>query len=82
MGLFFKNPMIPHPLRRKRGAESGHGRQMTSSQRRTWRSDLAKSHKASLEAPSWLWSSVVELIGLHEAAYLDHCRRFALPAAA
>ena len=23
MGLFFKNPMIPHPLRRKRGAESG-----------------------------------------------------------
>ena len=22
MGLFFKNPMIPHPLRRKRGAES------------------------------------------------------------
>jgi uncharacterized protein (DUF2252 family) len=59
-----------------------HGRQMTSSQRRTWRSDLAKSHKASLEAPSWLWSSVVELIGLHEAAYLDHCRRFALPAAA
>jgi uncharacterized protein (DUF2252 family) len=59
-----------------------HGRQMTSSQRRMWRSDLAKSHKASLEAPSWLWSSVVELIGLHEAAYLDHCRRFALPAAA
>jgi uncharacterized protein (DUF2252 family) len=59
-----------------------HGRQMTSSQRRTWSSDLAKSHKASLEAPSWLWSSVVELIGLHEAAYLDHCRRFALAAAA
>jgi hypothetical protein len=22
MGLFFKNPLIPHPLRRKRGAES------------------------------------------------------------
>jgi uncharacterized protein (DUF2252 family) len=59
-----------------------HGRQMTSGQRRTWRSTLAKSHKASLEAPSWLWSSVVELIGLHEAAYLDHCRRFALAAAA
>jgi uncharacterized protein (DUF2252 family) len=55
-----------------------HGRQMTWSQRRAWRSDLAKNHKASLEAPSWLWASVVELIGLHEAAYLDHCRRFAL----
>jgi uncharacterized protein (DUF2252 family) len=33
-----------------------HGRQMTSTQRRLWRSELAKSHKASLEAPSWLWS--------------------------
>jgi uncharacterized protein (DUF2252 family) len=59
-----------------------HGRQMTPSQRRAWRSDLAKNHKASLEAPSWLWASVVELIGLHEAAYLDHCRRFALSEAA
>jgi uncharacterized protein (DUF2252 family) len=55
-----------------------HGRQMKASQRRAWRSDLAKNHKASLEAPSWLWASVVELLGLHEAAYLDHCRRFAL----
>ena len=55
-----------------------HGRQMDQGQRRAWRSDLAKSHKASLEAPSWLWASVVELIALHEAAYLDHCRQFAL----
>jgi uncharacterized protein (DUF2252 family) len=55
-----------------------HGRQMGSGQRRAWRADLAKTHKASLEAPSWLWTSVVELIGMHEAAYLDHCRRFAL----
>src|SRR5580704_4898039 len=59
-----------------------HGRQMTSSQRRAWHSDLAKNHKASLEAPSWLWASVVELIALHEAAYLEHCRRFALSEAA
>ena len=59
-----------------------HGRQMTSSQRRAWRSDLAKNHKATLEAPSWLWASVVELIALHEAAYLDHCRQFALAEAA
>jgi uncharacterized protein (DUF2252 family) len=59
-----------------------HGRQMASSQRRAWRSDVAKNHKASLEAPSWLWASVVELIGLHEAAYLDHCRRFVLSEAA
>jgi uncharacterized protein (DUF2252 family) len=59
-----------------------HGRQMEASQRRAWGSDLAKNRKASLEAPSWLWASVVELIGLHEAAYLDHCRRFALSDAA
>jgi uncharacterized protein (DUF2252 family) len=59
-----------------------HGRQMTLSQRRAWRSHLTKYHKASLEAPSWLWANVVELIGLHEAAYLDHCRRFALAEAA
>jgi uncharacterized protein (DUF2252 family) len=55
-----------------------HGRQMKSDFRRSWLSDLTKNHKASLEAPSWLWTSVVELIGLHEAAYLDHCRRHAL----
>jgi uncharacterized protein (DUF2252 family) len=59
-----------------------HGRQMDPNQRRAWRSDLAKNHKASLEAPSWLWASVVELIALHEAAYLDHCRQFALSEAA
>jgi uncharacterized protein (DUF2252 family) len=59
-----------------------HGRQMKASQRRAWRSVLAKNQKASLEAPSWLWVSVVELLGLHEAAYLDHCRRFALSEAA
>ncbi len=59
-----------------------HGRQMDSAQRRAWRADLAKSHKAAVEAPSWLWASVVELIALHEAAYLDHCRRFALSEAA
>ena len=59
-----------------------HGRQMTSSQQREWRSDLSKNHKGSLEAPSWLWASVVELLGLHKAAYLNHCRRFALSEAA
>ncbi len=59
-----------------------HGRQMKSSVRRSWLSDLSKNHKASLDAPSWLWSSVVDLIALHEAAYLDHCRQYALAEAA
>jgi uncharacterized protein (DUF2252 family) len=55
-----------------------HGRQMSTRQRRAWLSDLSKSRKATLDAPSWLWTSVVDLIALHEAEYLDHCRRFAL----
>jgi uncharacterized protein (DUF2252 family) len=59
-----------------------HGRQMKSGQRRAWRADLTKNRKAALDAPSWLWASVVELIALHESAYLDHCRRFALSEAA
>ena len=43
-----------------------------------WRKDLEQSATRSLDAPSWLWSSVVDLIGIHERAYLEHCRRFAL----
>jgi uncharacterized protein (DUF2252 family) len=31
-----------------------------------------------LNAPSWLWSSVVELTAAHEAAYLEHYREYAL----
>jgi uncharacterized protein (DUF2252 family) len=59
-----------------------HARQMDAATRQQWLSLLAKSRTSSLDAPSWLWSSVVELITLHEAAYLDHCRRYALAAAA
>jgi len=32
----------------------------------------------TLDAPSWLWSSIVELVVPHEKAYLAHCRRYAL----
>jgi hypothetical protein len=28
----------------------------------------------ALSSPS-VWSSVVDLMGVHEAAYLDHCRK-------
>jgi uncharacterized protein (DUF2252 family) len=59
-----------------------HGRQMDTAKRQQWLSVLAKSRTSSLDAPSWLWSSVVELIALHEAAYLDHCRRYAPATAA
>ncbi len=56
-------------------------RQMDDHKRRGWLAELARSQNARLNAPSWLWASVVELIGLHETAYLDHCRRYALPKA-
>jgi uncharacterized protein (DUF2252 family) len=59
-----------------------HGRQMTAADRAGWLSDLAKARTANLDAPSWLWSSVVDLIGIHERAYLEHCRLFALAEAA
>lgn len=55
-----------------------HGRQMDAATREGWRADLIKAHTSVLDAPSWLWSSVVELLAIHESAYLEHCRRFAL----
>ncbi len=50
---------------------------MSETDRRGWLAELRRSRSRSLDAPSWLWASVVELVGIHEAAYLDHCRRYA-----
>ena len=54
-----------------------HGRQMDQKTRTSWLTKLKKQHSRSLDAPGWLWSSVVSLIADHEAAYLEHCRRYA-----
>lgn len=54
-----------------------HGRQLTEDQRIAWAKEMARNRSKSLEAPSWLWQSVVALIGTHEVAYLEHCRRYA-----
>jgi uncharacterized protein (DUF2252 family) len=54
-----------------------HGRQMDPVARRAWQKELQRNRSKSLDAPSWLWSSVVALAASHEAAYLEHCRRFA-----
>jgi uncharacterized protein (DUF2252 family) len=59
-----------------------HGRQLSATDRKAWCKDLAQRPRDALDAPSWLWSSIVDLVGTHEAAYLDHCRRYALSAAA
>ncbi len=55
-----------------------HGRQMSRVDRETWRGALVRARSATLEAPGWLWSAVVDLLGIHERAYLEHCRRHAL----
>jgi uncharacterized protein (DUF2252 family) len=50
---------------------------MDEATRKSWRGELARNRTKSLDAPSWLWSSIVDLIVGHEAAYLEHCRRYA-----
>jgi len=53
-----------------------HARQLDATSRRIWRGELLKQKTKSLDAPSWLWSSIVELVASHEGAYLEHCRRY------
>ncbi len=60
----------------------GHARQMSASDRRGWLGELQRNRSKSLDAPSWLWRSVVDLVASHEAAYLEHCRRWAMAEAA
>lgn len=55
-----------------------HARQMDTATRREFRASLRSRRSKRLDAPSWLWSSVVELAAAHEAAYLEHCRAYAL----
>jgi uncharacterized protein (DUF2252 family) len=55
-----------------------HARQMDASTRREFSASLRARKATSLAAPSWLWSSVVELASTHESAYYEHCRRYAL----
>jgi uncharacterized protein (DUF2252 family) len=57
---------------------TAHARQMRSAARRGWRTELVRNRSKNLDAPLWLWSSVVELVANHEAAYLEHCRHYAL----
>jgi uncharacterized protein (DUF2252 family) len=59
-----------------------HARQMDAATRKRWSSELERHRSKTLDAPSWLWSSVVSLIGNHEVAYLEHCRRFATQSSA
>jgi uncharacterized protein (DUF2252 family) len=51
---------------------------MDVSTRERWKRALNGHRSRRLDAPSWLWSSVVDLMVSHEGAYLEHCRRYAL----
>jgi uncharacterized protein (DUF2252 family) len=57
---------------------SAHASQMDDRTRKEWKDVLQRNIPKNLEAPSWLWSSVVDLVAHHETAYLEHCRRYAL----
>lgn len=47
---------------------------MNAADRSRWVKELKSRHGKALDAPRWLWSSVLELAALHEVAYLEHCR--------
>ena len=59
-----------------------HARQMDATTRDKWHAALTEAHGRTLDAPLWLWQAVVALVALHEAAYLEHCRIYALAEAA
>jgi uncharacterized protein (DUF2252 family) len=58
-----------------------HSRQMDKAARTSWVSELQRNRSKKLDAPSWLWTSVVDLVASHEKAYLEHCREYALASA-
>jgi uncharacterized protein (DUF2252 family) len=53
-----------------------HARQLGEDDRKAWRKQLARNRSKTLDAPTWLWTSVVDLMAHHEKAYLDHCRKY------
>jgi uncharacterized protein (DUF2252 family) len=55
-----------------------HGRQMDPATRKAWRKECGRNRTKTLDAPSWLWCSVVDSLVKHEGAYLEHCRKYAL----
>jgi uncharacterized protein (DUF2252 family) len=53
-----------------------HSNQMTDKKRNDWLLELSRNRPKTIDTPSWLWKSVVELVKEHEGGYLEHCRRF------
>jgi uncharacterized protein (DUF2252 family) len=59
---------------------TAHASQMDREMCGKWLSALRGRYSKSLDAPAWLWSSLLDLIAVHERAYLEHCRKHALGA--
>ncbi len=55
-----------------------HARQLEPGDCAAWLADFRKENAKHMEAPAWLWAAVVDLVALHEGAYLEHCREHAL----
>ena len=55
-----------------------HARQMDMPTKKKWQQDLHHHRTSKLDAPSWLWASIVELLVSHEGEYLEHCRKYAM----
>jgi uncharacterized protein (DUF2252 family) len=51
---------------------------MDDATREKWQKELNQNRSKTLDAPSWLWASVVDLVISHEGAYLEHCRKYAM----
>ncbi len=56
-----------------------HARQLAPAACAAWLASFRRGKSDNLTAPAWLWSAVVELVALHERAYLDHCRKHLAP---
>jgi uncharacterized protein (DUF2252 family) len=55
-----------------------HARQLSPGAAGSWLAVFRKGDAKNLQAPAWLWAAVVDLVALHEGAYLEHCRKHAL----
>lgn len=55
-----------------------HGRQMDADTQKQWCSALNSRTSKMMDAPTWLWACVMELIASHEVGYLEHCRKYAM----
>ncbi|WP_269504529.1 DUF2252 family protein [Burkholderia sp. IMCC1007] len=51
-----------------------HAAQMDGATQRAWCAELRRQRPKTVDAPSWLWRSIIELMSMHEQAYLEHCR--------